>query len=744
MVDQDALGRTTANGSAGPTASRSAGLRDGVETTRDAPIGHSADETAPAPPVEQVLDELCINTIRTLSMDAVQQADSGHPGTPMALAPVIYTLWQRFLRFDPAGPLWPNRDRFVLSNGHASMLLYSMLHLSGVKDVGGVKEVGTPCGQANQPAVTLDDIKRFRQLDSKCPGHPEYHLTTGVETTTGPLGQGCGNSVGMAMAGRWLAQHFNRPDFTMFDYDVYAMCGDGDMMEGVSNEAASLAGHLMLGNLCWIYDDNGITIEGHTDLAFSDDVAARFRAYGWNVHRVGDANDTQRIAEAIEVFRATRTVPTLIIVDSHIGYGAPHKHDTNAAHGEPLGVEEIRLAKRFYGWPEDAKFLVPEGVRDHFDAGIGQRGQQLRAAWSARMDAYRAKHPDLARRLDQMQARELPDGWDADLPNFPADAKGLATRASSAKVLNAIAPHYPWLIGGSADLTPSTNTGLTFEGAGDFEAGKYGRNLHFGIREHAMGAILNGLAVSRVRPYGSGFLIFSDYMKPPIRLSALMELPAIFIFTHDSIGLGQDGPTHQPIEQLLALRSIPGLITLRPGDANEVVEAWRVIIGLKHQPACLALTRQPLPTFDRTRYASAAGVARGAYVMADAAGGKPSVILIGTGSEVACCVEVYETLKQQDIPARVVSMPSWELFEQQDQAYRDSVLPPDVTARVSVEAGTVIGWDRYVGSTGARIGMHTFGASAPIKDLLTKFGLTPEKVLAAARQQIGLSKENAA
>ena len=700
---------------------------DSAEKTANQ-LRKARDLTAPG---DRSIDELCINTIRTLSVDAVQKADSGHPGTPMALAPVIYTLWQHFLRFDPDDPIWPNRDRFVLSNGHASMLLYAMLHLTGVKAVNSEYQ------RSGEPAVTLDDIKRFREIDSKCPGHPEYHLTSGVETTTGPLGQGCATSVGMAIGESWLAKHFNRSDFTVFDYDVYALCGDGDMMEGVTSEAASLAGHLMLGNLCWIYDSNRITIEGHTDLAFSDDVAARFLAYGWNVERVGDANDTERIAQAVEIFRHTNDVPTLIMVESHIGYGAPHKHDTSAAHGEPLGVEEIRLAKRSYGWPEDAKFLVPDGVREHFSAGIGQRGGELRAIWSAGMETYRAKYPELADQIEKMQKRKLPDGWDTDLPSFPADSKGLASRDSSAKVLNAIASHYPWLIGGAADLAPSTKTRLTFEAAGDIEAEKYGgRNLHFGIREHAMGAIVNGLALSKIRAYGSTFLIFSDYMKPAIRLSALMQLPAITIFTHDSIGLGQDGPTHQPVEQLIALRAITGLITLRPADANEVVEAWRVITGLKHQPACLVLSRQPLPTFDRKRYASASGVARGAYVMADAESGKPTVILIGTGSEVVLCVEVYEMLKQDGIPARVVSMPSWELFEQQDQAYRNSVLPPDVTARVSVEAGSVIGWDRYVGMNGAKIGMHTFGSSAPIKDLLKKFGFTLEKVLAAAKEQI--------
>jgi transketolase len=668
-------------------------------------------------------------------MDAVQQANSGHPGTPMALAPVIYTIWQNFLRFDPDDPIWPNRDRFVLSNGHASMLLYAILHLSGVKAVNAKYE------RLGEPAVTLDDIRRFRQLGSKCPGHPEYHLTSGVETTTGPLGQGCGNSVGMALAGRWLAQHFNRPDFAMFDYDVYAVCGDGDMMEGVSSEAASFAGHQMLGNLCWLYDSNRVTIEGHTDLAFSDDIAARFLAYGWNVQRVGDANDRDGLAKAIETFRHTGDVPTLIIVESHIGYGAPHKHDTSAAHGEPLGEEEIRLAKRGYGWPEDAKFLVPDGVYEHFQDGMGQRGRGLHETWSALFSSYRSKYPELADQIERMQRRELPEGWNAHLPIFAADAKGLASRDSSGKVLNAIASHHPWLIGGSADLAPSTKTRLTFEGAGDLEADTPGsRNMHFGVREHAMGAILNGLALSKVRAFGSSFLIFSDYMKPPIRLSALMELPVIYVFTHDSIGVGQDGPTHQPIEQLIALRSIPGLITLRPADANEVVEAWRVIIGLQHQPACLVLSRQALPTFDRTRYASAVGLSRGAYVLADVPDGKPAVILIGTGSEVTLCIEAFEELKRQGIRARVVSMPSWELFEQQDQAYRDDVLPPNVTARVSVEMGSVIGWDRYVGAGGVKVGMDTFGSSAPLKDLLTKFGFTPAKVLAAAREQIAKCK----
>ncbi|MBV9971322.1 MAG: transketolase, partial [Xanthobacteraceae bacterium] len=590
-------------------------------------------------------------------------------------------------------------------------------------------------------AVSLDDIKQFREIGSKCPGHPEYRLTSGVETTTGPLGQGCANSVGMALAARWLAKRFNRPDFQIFDYAVYAMCGDGDMMEGVSGEAASFAGHQMLGNLCWIYDNNEVTIEGHTALAFSEDVGARFLAYGWNVERVGDANDTERIAAALDSFRKSASVPTLIIVDSHIGYGAPHKHDTSAAHGEPLGEEEVRLAKRSYGWPEDAEFFVPEGVRAHFEQGIGRRGRRLHKTWTELFESYRRKHPDLADEFGRMDTHQLPERWDADLPTFAPDPKGLATRDSSGKVLNAVATRYPWLVGGAADLAPSTKTHLAFEGAGELEADTPGgRNIHFGIREHAMGAIVNGLALSNLRAFGSGFLIFSDYMKPPIRLAALMELPVVYIFTHDSIGVGQDGPTHQPVEQLVSLRSVPGLITLRPADANEVVEAWRVVIALKDRPACLVLSRQALPTLDRTRYASASGLKRGAYVLADARDGKPAVILIGTGSEVSLCVDVYEELMRDGISARVVSMPSWELFEQQDRSYRDSVLPPDVTARVSVEMGSIIGWDRYVGSAGAAVGMNTFGSSAPIKDLLAKFGFTKAKVVDAAKRQIEIAK----
>jgi transketolase len=677
------------------------------------------------------IDELCVNTIRTLCIDAVQQANSGHPGTPMAMAPVVYTLWQQFLRFDPADPIWPNRDRFVLSSGHASTLLYSLLHLTGVVSVDAEYErLGTP-------AVALDDLKHFRQLGSKCPGHPEYHLTSGVETTTGPLGQGIANSVGMAIAADWLARHFNRSGFDIFDYDVFALCGDGCMMEGVGSEAASLAGHLRLGNLCWIYDSNHITIEGHTALAFSEDVAARFLGYGWQVLRVSDANDRERIADMIADARRTDDRPTLIIVESHIAYGSPHKQDTSAAHGEPLGEEEVRETKRRYGWPEDAKFLVPDGVREHFAANFGARGKKLRAEWLALFERYRAEYPELADACERMQRRDLPEGWDHDIPVFAADPKGIASRDSSAQVLNAIAPRLPWLLGGAADLAPSTKTRLTFAGAGDFEANQFGgRNFHFGIREHAMGSICNGMSVSKLRPYGSGFLIFSDYMKAPIRLSALMELPVVFIFTHDSIGVGEDGPTHQPVEQVVGLRGIPGLVVLRPADANEVAEAWRVVLGFKHQPACLILSRQNLPTLDRTRYAAASGLKHGAYVLADSGGGPPELILIATGSEVSLCVGVYEKLASEGVKARVVSMPSWELFEQQDEAYRAAVLPPQVTRRVAVEQASTLGWERYTGLRGAIIGMKTFGASAPLKELLVKFGFTPEHVYAAAKQQL--------
>ncbi len=677
------------------------------------------------------LDRLAIDTIRTLSMDAVQKANSGHPGAPMALAPVAYTLWQRHLRFDPADPAWPNRDRFVLSNGHASMLLYSLLHLARVR------AVDSHFDRSGEPAVSLDDIKNFRQLDSRCPGHPEYHLTSGVETTTGPLGQGCGNSVGMAIAARWLAARFNRPGFPLFDYRVWAICGDGDMMEGVASEAASLAGHLKLPNLCWIYDSNTISIEGHTDLAFSEDVGARFRAYGWSVLRVDDANDTGAMDAALRGAVAGSDRPTLIVVKSVIGYGAPHKANTKEAHGEALGEDEVRLAKRFYGWPEDAHFLVPDGVYDQFARGIGARGAALNAEWRELFGRYAEAHPDLARDIEQMQRHELPEGWDQDIPSFPPDPKGDATRNAGGKVLNAIARKVPWLLGGAADLAPSTKTNLTFADAGELEPGNPGgRNMHFGVREHAMGAVCNGLALSWLRPFGATFLIFSDYMKPAIRLSAIMELPAIWIYTHDSIGLGEDGPTHQPIEQLVGLRAIPGLVVLRPCDANETAEAWRLALSSRHQPHCLVLTRQAVPTFDRARYGPASGLRRGAYVLADPPQGTtPEVILIGTGSEVQLCVGAHEALARDGIASRVVSMPSWELFEQQDQAYRDDVLPASVTARVAVEQGATIGWDRYVGATGAVIGMHTFGASAPLKALLGKFGFTPDAVLQAAKAQ---------
>ena len=677
-------------------------------------------------------ESLAINTIRTLSMDAIQAANSGHPGAPMGMAPVAYVLWQRFLRFDPDRPFWPNRDRFVLSAGHASMLLYSLLHLSGVK------AVDADARPTDALAVPIDQIKQFRQLHSRCPGHPEYRLTTGVETTTGPLGQGAATSVGMAMASRWMGAHFNRPGYDLFNFDVFALAGDGCMMEGLSSEAASMAAHLKLDNLCWIYDSNHITIEGATSLAFSEDVGARFAAYGWNVVRVADANDLAQVDAAFATFRATTDRPTLVIVSSVIGYGAPHKQGTKEAHGEPLGEEEIRLTKRSYGWPEDAQFLVPDGVREHFAAGIGARGRQLSRQWTSRLEAYAREYPDLAGHLQRMQRRELPEGWDADLPVFPADAKGMAGRDASGKVLNAIAAKVPWIMGGSADLTPSTKTRLSMPGASDFAAGAYeGRNVHFGIREHAMGAVLNGLSLCGVRPYGSGFFIFSDYGRPSLRLAALMQLPVIYVFTHDSIGVGEDGPTHQPVEQLPSLRAMPGLITLRPADANEVLETWRLIMPFTREPVALLLTRQALPTLDRTRYAQASGVARGAYVLADAADGSPDVLLLASGSEVTLCLDARDQLLNTGINARVVSMPSWEIFERQDQAYRDSVLPPAVEARVAVEAATTLGWDRYTGPRGAIIGMKTFGASAPIKVVMKHFGFTPEHVAEAARQVLG-------
>ena len=663
------------------------------------------------------LDQLCINTIRTLSMDGVQQANSGHPGTPMALAPVAYVLWDRFLRHNPRNPQWPNRDRFVLSAGHASMLLYSMLHLSGYD-------------------LPLEELKRFRQWGSKTPGHPEYGLTPGVETTTGPLGQGVANSVGMAIAERWLAAHFNRPGHEIVNHRVYAIAGDGCMMEGVSQEAASLAGHLKLSNLVWIYDNNHITIEGNTALAFSDDVASRFTSYHWNVLRVGDANDTDLLDRALRTAFKETERPSLIIVDSHIAWGAPNKQDTSAAHGEPLGDEEIRLTKERYGWPPEAKFLVPEETRAYTDRSV-DRGRQAEEEWNGRLAAYRAEHPALAAEWERMQSGALPDDWDLDIPTFPADEKGVAGRDASQKVLNAIAPRVPWLIGGAADLAPSTKTRMTE--SGDFEAGSYeGRNFHFGIREHAMGAILNGMALSKVRTYGSGFLIFSDYMRAPIRLSSLMEIPVMYIFTHDSIGVGEDGPTHQPIEQLISLRAIPQLLVIRPADANEVAEAWRVMMTSSHHPIALILSRQPLPTVDRSKYAAAAGLRQGAYVLADS--DEPEVIFMGTGSELQLCVAAHEQLTAEGIKSRVVSMPCWELFERQPEGYRESVLPASVRARVAVEAGTSLGWRRYTGIDGRIIARRDFGASAPLKELLKQFGFTVENVVAAARETLAATR----
>jgi transketolase len=684
------------------------------------------------PMTDTAVDQLCINTIRTLSMDAVQQAKSGHPGTPMALAPLVYTLWNRVMRFDPQDPIWPNRDRFVLSNGHASMLLWSVLHLTKTQAVDADYEI------LGRPSVSLDDIRHFRQLESRAPGHPEYHWVSGVETTTGPLGQGVATSVGMAIAEKWLANHYNRPGFEIFDYNIYAICGDGCLMEGISSEAASLAGHLGLDNLCWIYDNNHITIEGHTNITFTEDVAARFLAYGWNVLRVGDANDIERIEHALDVFRKEKGRPTFIVLDSHIGYGSPHKQDTSAAHGEPLGDEEIRLCKRIYGWPEDAKFLVPDGVYERFAAGIGERGRQARHKWTEQFEAYRAKYPDLATEIELMQRRELPAGWDRNLPIFPPDPIGIAGREASGKVLNVLAQNIPWLLGGSGDLGPSNKTTLKYEGAGDFQADSpQGKNLHYGIREHAMAAIVNGLSLSKLRAFGATFFIFSDYARPAIRLSALMELPTLFVFTHDAMGDGEDGPTHQPVEQLASLRAIPGLVTLRPADANEVVEAYRYILQLRHEPAVLALSRQPLPTLDRAMYAPAAGVARGAYVLADAPGGKPEVILIATGSEVVLAVNAHEKLLAEGIRSRVVSMPSWDIFDHQTQQYRDGVLPPSVTARVAVEQASTFGWERYVGPSGRIIGMKTFGSSAPLKELQKHFGFEPDHVVAVAKELLG-------
>ena len=675
------------------------------------------------------IDELCVSTIRTLSIDAIQKANSGHPGAVMGMAPAAYTLWQGFLRFDPQEPIWPNRDRFVLSNGHASMLLYSLLHLTRVRSVDPDYEV------LGEPSVGLEDIKRFRQLDSKCPGHPEYRWTSGVEATTGPLGQGVATSIGMAVASKWMAGHFNRPGYDVFGSNVYAICGDGDMMEGVSGEAASLAGHQRLDNLCWIYDNNHISIDGRTGITYGDDVAARFIGYGWDVTRVGDANDRDLLTRAYEHFHEEHDRPTLIIVDSHIGYGSPHLQDTAKVHGEPLGEDEVRETKRAYGWPEDAQFLIPDGVYEHFADGIGARGRTAREEWEALFEQYRADAPELASQVDAMQRRELPDGWDADIPSFEPSDGDMATRKASNKVENAVAKRIPWLLAGSADLTDSTSVRLDLEGSADFQPGERGgRQLHLGIREHESAALSNGLSLSKLRPLWSTYLTFSDYAKPAIRLSALMELPVIHLFTHDSIGLGEDGPTHQPVEHLAGLRAIPGLNVIRPCDANEVAEAWRVAVDRTHGPVALVLTRQNVPILDRSRYASADGLRRGGYVLADAGGGDPELILIATGSEVALAADAYEELSEEGIRARVVSLPSWFLFDQQPDEYRESVLPSSVAARVSIEEASTLGWDRYVGPAGATIGMHTFGSSAPLKDVQTKFGFTPEKIAERARE----------
>ena len=678
------------------------------------------------------IDQLSINTIRTLAIDAVQQANSGHPGAPMGLAPVVYELWQKFLRYDPADPTWLNRDRFVLSAGHASMLLYATLHLAGVRAVNANGQV------TEALSVPMEEIKRFRQIDSRTPGHPESHLTTGVETTTGPLGQGAGNSVGMAIAGKWLAENFNKPGFEIFNFNVYAVCGDGDLMEGVCCEAASLAGHLKLSNLCWIYDNNRVTLDGPAEWSFSEDVMTRFKGYGWNVTHVTDANDLEMLSGGYKNFLNSKDRPTLIVVDSHIGYGSPHKQDSYEAHGEPLGEAEVKLVKKNYGWPEDAKFLVPDGVYDQFKNGVGKRGAEARSAWKAKFEDYKKQFPQLADQLNSMQHGQLPDGWDKDLPSFPADPKGMATRESSGKTLNALAKNIPWLVGGSADLAKSNKTNLTFDGAGDFYPNQYrGRNVHFGVREHAMGAIVNGMTLSKLRSFSATFFNFSDYMRASMRLGALMEIPSLYIFTHDSIGVGEDGPTHQPIEQLASLRAMPNMLVLRPGDANEVVEAYKVALQHLHGPSTLVFTRQAMPTFDRTKYASAAGVAKGAYILAEAPGGKPDVILMGSGSELSLCVEAADKLNVAGIKARVVSMPSWELFERQDAAYKESVLPASVSARVSVEMASTFGWERYVGLKGKMIGMRSFGASAPLKDLLKKFGIQVDNVVAAAKEVVG-------
>jgi transketolase len=680
------------------------------------------------------IDQLAINTIRTLSMDAVQRANSGHPGTPMALAPVTYQLWQHNLRYDPSQPLWPGRDRFILSCGHASMLLYSILHLTGVRKVAKHEN------QVEEGlAITLDDIKNFRQLNSPCAGHPEFGYAAGVETTTGPLGQGVGTSVGVALAAKWLAARYNRPGFDLFDNRVYVLCSDGDLMEGISSEAASTAGHLKLNNLLWIYDDNTITIEGHTELAFSEDVATRFEGYGWNALQVDDANDLGAIQRAIDSAKKVTDKPSIIILKSIIGYGAPNKANTHSAHGAPLGEDEIKLAKQFYGWPENEKFLVPEEVRQHFASGIGKNGKSARENWDKKFAEYEKAFPKEAAELKSMWAGKLVEGWDKGIPTFPADAKGLASRVSSGKVLNGLAKHLPWMLGGSADLAPSTMTLL--DGEKDLEAGNYGgRNLHFGIREHGMAAICNGLSLCGLRPFGATFFVFTDYLRPAMRLSAIMHRPVIYVFTHDSIGLGEDGPTHQPVEHLAACRAIPNLDVVRPGDANEVAECYRTVMQRLTCPAAMVLSRQNLPTLDRTKFAAASGCAKGGYVLADAPSGKPTAIIIATGSELDIAMKAWEKLTADGVQVRLVSMPCVEWFDEQDAAYRASVLPRDIKARVVVEAGIRQCWDRFLGEDGRFVGMHTYGASAPYDKLYKHFGITPEHVASEVKAALNSSK----
>ena len=664
------------------------------------------------------LDQLCINTIRTLSIDAVQKANSGHPGAPMGLAPVAYVLWDRFLRYSPANPHWPNRDRVLLSAGHASMLLYSMLHLTGYD-------------------LPLAEIEKFRQLGSKCPGHPEYGVTPGVETTTGPLGQGIANSVGMAIAERWLAAHFNQGGDNVVDYRVYSICSDGDMMEGISHEAAALAGHLKLSNLIWLYDSNHVSLDGPTTLAYSDDVESRFKGYHWNVLTVKDANDLDAVETAIREAQTETGRPTLIIVHSHIGYGSPHKQDTSAAHGEPLGVEEVKATKRFYGWPEDAEFLIPTEAGAHLRQAV-ERGKSLEAEWKAKYEVWATRNPGLQKQWDAIFSSKLSAGWDKDVPVFPADAKGIATRESGSKVMNSIAKNLPWLIGGSADLQSSNKTGI--DGETNFESDTYGaRVLRFGVREMGMGGILNGIAATGLRAFGGTFLVFSDYMRGALRLAAIMELPVTYVFTHDSIAVGEDGPTHEPVEHVMSLRLIPHMRLIRPADANETAVAWKLAIESTKHPTALALTRQAVPTFDRSKYASAEGVRKGAYVFSDTQG-TPDVILIGTGSELQLALAAQEKLAIEGVKARVVSMPCWDLFEEQSAEYKESVLPGSVRARVAVEAGTPIGWERYVGLDGTVVGQSQFGASGPAKEVFKHFGFTAENVVEHARESIAVVK----